>query len=46
VAAGETPSPDQLAKLAQAAQSLNTEDLTRATANIEAWVQENCGVNP
>jgi hypothetical protein len=38
VKAGQTPSPQQLAKL----QSLDSKAATQASQNISAWVQENC----
>ena len=39
---GETPDPETLQKLADAAQAFNDTELTAATAEIEAWVKENC----
>ena len=39
---GETPSPETLAKLQQAASSMDQPEIQQASENIEAWVQENC----
>ena len=39
---GETPSPEDLAKLQELTESLNSADVQKASQNIEAWVQENC----
>jgi hypothetical protein len=43
---GATPSADQVAKLVQATQALDQEKLSKASAGIDAWVKENCGVAP
>lgn len=42
LSSGETPDPATIAKLAQAAQSLDDEGLTEANAQISTWVSENC----
>ncbi len=42
LSAGETPSPETLQKLAEAAQTLDNAKLTAASAEIEAWAKENC----
>ena len=39
---GETPDPETLAKIADAAKAFDNPKLTEATAEIEAWVTENC----
>jgi hypothetical protein len=39
---GATPDPETLAKLAQAAKSLDNAKLTAATAEIETWAKNNC----
>lgn len=39
---GATPTPEQLAALQAAMESVDEEALTAATENIESWVQENC----
>jgi hypothetical protein len=41
-AAGETPSPEALAKLQELSSKLNTPEVKQATENIEAWARENC----
>lgn len=43
---GATPSAEQVAKLVQATQALDQEKLSKASAGIDAWVKENCGVAP
>ena len=40
--AGETPSAEQITKLATIGQSLSTSEAQEATAAISAWTQENC----
>jgi hypothetical protein len=42
LASGETPSPETLAKLQEAAASMDQPEVQQASENIEAWVQENC----
>ena len=42
LSSGETPDPDTLAKLAEAAKDLDNTELTAASAEIEAWARENC----
>ena len=44
--AGETPSAEQIAKLATIGQSLSTDEAEKASAAISAWTEENCGSNP
>ena len=39
---GETPTADDVAKMAEAAKSFSDAKLTAAAAEIEAWVKENC----
>ena len=39
---GETPDPETLAKLAEAATALNDTELTAASAEIAAWATKNC----
>ncbi len=39
---GETPDPETLAKLGEAASSLNDAELTAASAEIAAWAAKNC----
>jgi len=39
---GDTPDPDTLAKLAEAATALNDTELTAASTEIAAWATENC----
>lgn len=39
---GAAPSADQLQKLQELSKSFDQADLQKASANIEAWVQENC----
>lgn len=46
IGAGETPSAEQIAKLAQIGQSLSTTEAQEASAAISAWTQENCNPNP
>ena len=40
--AGQVPDASTIAKLTKAAQSLNSQDLTKANADISAWVTKNC----
>jgi hypothetical protein len=40
--AGQVPDAATIAKLSRAAQSLNNQDLTKANADITAWVTKNC----
>ena len=42
LSSGETPDPATIAKLAKAAQSLDSEELTQANTQIGTWVSENC----
>ena len=42
LSSGETPTADDVAKMAEAAKSFSDAKLTAATAEIEAWVQKNC----
>jgi mevalonate kinase len=42
LSSGKTPDPATLAKLANAAKSLDNKKLTAATAEIEAWGKKNC----
>jgi hypothetical protein len=42
LSSGETPDPETLQKLAEAAQTLDNTKLTAASAEIEAWAKENC----
>ncbi len=42
LSSGETPDPDTLQKLAEAAQKLDDTELTAASAEIEAWAKNNC----
>lgn len=39
---GTTPSPEALAKIQQVLSSMNSAEVTRASAHIEAWAQKNC----
>ena len=39
---GETPDPDDVAKMAEAAKAFSDTKVTAATGEIEAWVKENC----
>lgn len=39
---GATPSPEDLAKLQELTESLDSEEVRQASENIEAWAQENC----
>jgi hypothetical protein len=39
---GETPSPETLAKLQQAATAMDQPEIQQASENIESWVEENC----
>jgi hypothetical protein len=42
LAAGETPSPEAIAKLQEIAQSLDSAEVREASQNLEAWAQANC----
>jgi hypothetical protein len=42
LAAGETPSPEDIAKLQEIAQSLDSAEVREASQNLEAWAQANC----
>ena len=42
IAAGATPTAEQVAELQAALASLNQEELTAASQRIEAWATENC----
>ncbi len=42
LSSGETPDPETLQKLSEAAQNLDDSELTAASAEIEAWAKENC----
>jgi hypothetical protein len=42
LAAGETPSPEDIAKLQEITQSLDSAEVREASQNIEAWAQANC----
>ena len=39
---GTTPSPEALAKIQQVLSSMNSAEVTQASAHIEAWAQKNC----
>ena len=39
---GATPTPEQMAAMQAALESVDEERLEAATTNIEAWVEENC----
>jgi len=39
---GQTPSPEQAAKLQQALTSINNNEVQQATQHIEAWAKANC----
>lgn len=39
---GDTPSPDQIAKLAEASAMLNTAEITEASQNFNTWATANC----
>jgi ABC-type transporter Mla subunit MlaD len=43
---GETPSPEQIAKLAKISQSLSTTEAQEASQTIATWTKENCDPNP
>jgi hypothetical protein len=45
LAAGETPSPEALQKLQEVSSQINQAEVTEASNNISAWVQENCGTS-
>ena len=42
LAAGEQPSAEDLAKLQELTSSLNSAEVTQASANIQKWTEENC----
>ena len=42
LAAGETPSAEDIAKLQEIAQGLDSAEVREASQNIEAWAQANC----
>ena len=42
LSSGETPTADDVAKMAEAAKAFSDKKLTAATAEIQAWVKENC----
>ncbi len=42
LAGGETPSPEDLAKLQEITQSLDSAEVREASQNIEAWAKANC----
>jgi hypothetical protein len=42
LSSGETPSPEVLAKLQEAAANMDEPAVQEASQNIEAWVQANC----
>ncbi len=42
LASGETPSAEDLAKLQEITQSLDSAEVREASQNIEAWTQANC----
>ena len=42
LSSGETPDPDDVAKMAEAAKAFSDTKVTAATAEIETWVKENC----
>jgi hypothetical protein len=42
LAAGEQPSAEDLAKLQEQTSSLNSTEVTQASANIQKWTEENC----
>ena len=41
-AAGETPSPEALAKLQELSKSMDSTEVQQASQHIETWVQEHC----
>jgi hypothetical protein len=45
VKVGQTPTPDQIAKLTSAAQSLNTPKLQKAIRHLSAWGSSHCGLS-
>ena len=45
LAAGETPGPEALQKLQEVSSQINQAEVTEASNNITAWVQENCGTS-
>ena len=42
LSAGATPSPEDLAKIQEVTQSLDSAEVQEASQNIEAWASENC----
>ena len=42
LASGKTPDAETLAKLQEAATSLDSAEVQQASKNIEAWAQANC----
>ena len=42
LSAGATPSPEDLAKIQEVTQSLDSAEVQKASQNIEAWASENC----
>ena len=42
LAPGEQPSAEDLAKLQELTSSLNSTEVTQASANIQKWTEENC----
>ena len=42
LAAGEQPSAEDLAKLQDLTSTLNSTEVTQASANIQKWTEENC----
>ena len=42
LSAGEQPSAEDLAKLQELTASMDSAEVTKASQNIEAWVQQNC----
>ena len=42
LSSGQTPSAEDLAKLQELTQSLDSAEVQEASANIEKWAQENC----
>ena len=42
---GETPSAEQIAKLATLSKSLNTPKLQQATQHLAAWGSSHCGIS-
>ena len=42
LSAGETPSPEALAKLQELSKSMDSAEVQQASQHIEAWVQKHC----